>query len=514
MTKRLWGTLCITAMICLAGSSPAWAGRDNVIVALEDDVKTMDFYQTTSRVALYSAYMIWDPLLEREPKTGKIKPHLITSWKIVNNLTWEFKLHPGVKFHNGEPLTAEAVRFTIEDWILNPELKTPVAGGYKWVKKVEVVDDLTFRIHTDKPYPVMLERLAIVFPYAPKWTKEMLAKNGAQYFSTHALGSGPFKFVSYKAAQRIELVRNENYWKKGVPSYPKMTIRIIPELGTRVAELISGGVDVAVNIPPDQLDTINSSPNARGVEEPLLRIFFWQLDGDQRAPGTSPALKDVRVRRAIWHAIDSRSIIKHVLNGHGQYLDIPINPVAFGADTSLKGLEYNPEKAKALLKEAGWEKGFSLTIWNIAGLYKPVNEAAIGYLEKVGIKGVMKDYIGRYGEAAKLCQAGKTDGVWCPAWGSYNIFDADALWPYFFMIPEAPFNYNHDQELSDWLKAARETLDQNKRKELYHKAQKKIMDQAYWIPIFVVNGICGTNKDFHWDYGIDQVPRWQYGTWK
>ncbi len=97
-------------------------------------------YQTTSRVALYPVYMIWDPLLEREAKTGKIIPHLITSWKIVNNLTRKFKLQPGVYFHNDEPLTAEPVCFNMKDWILNPELKTPVAGGYKWVKKVGLED--------------------------------------------------------------------------------------------------------------------------------------------------------------------------------------------------------------------------------------------------------------------------------------------------------------------------------------------------------------------------------------
>ncbi len=501
-------------VVLLAAAPAAQAGKDHLVVAFEDAVKTMDYYQTTARVGIQTGYMIWDPLLERDPKDGSLHPHLVTSWKNINPTTWEFKLRPDVKFHNGNPLTAEAVRYTIEDRILDPRQKSPTLPGWKWVQKVEVINDLTFRIITEKPYPIILERLNVLFVYDPKWTKEMVAKNGENFLSRNAMGTGPYKFVKFEEGIRIELVRNENYWKKDWPKFKRMTIRFIPEMSTRMAELVSGGIDACDAILPDQIGAIAGNETTKVVEVPILRVNFWQFDGDGRAPGTPAALKDVRVRRAIWHAIDRKAIIQNVLSGHADLVNIPMNPKQFGADPSIQGYEYNPEKARALLKEAGCEKGLALNLWTYTNITKQVNEAAAGYLEKVGIKVGIKDYVGRVGEMEKVCTAGKTDGLLNMTWGSYNIFDADAIMPYFFMTPESPYCYNNDAELNTWLREARYTLDQKLRKSLYAKAQKRIIDRVYWMPIFTQRDIHGSNKKLHYDLGPDQVPRYQYATWK
>jgi len=506
--------ICFSLFLILFAFSPALAGKDHLIIAWEDSVKTMDYYQTTQRIGVNTGYMIYDPLLKRDPKDGSLHPHLVTEWKIINDTTWEFKLRPGVKFHNGNPLTAEAIRFTIEDRILDPAQKSPTAAGWKWVKKVEVKDDLTFRVITDGPYPLILERFNVLFPYDPKWVKEMVAKDGEAYLARNTMGTGPFKFVKFIEGNRIELVRNEDYWEKGYPKFPKMTIRFIPEQSTRIAELVSGGIDFAGNILPDQIPTIEQSKNSRANIVPILRISFWQFDSSGRAPNSPPALKDVRVRKAIWHAIDREAIIKNVLGGNADLANIPMSPKQFAADTSIKGYEYNPEKAKALLKEAGYEKGFDLNVWTYTAITKMANQAAIGFLEKVGIKGVIRDYVGRVGEMEKLCIASKTDGALNMTWGSYNIFDPDAIMTYFFMSPEAPYDYTNDAELIGWLRQARGTLDRQKRRDLYLKAQKRIIDQAYWMPFFTQRSISGVNKNLDLTVGVDEVPRFQYATWK
>jgi len=505
---------CLGFLGIFLASGPAIAGKDHLIVAWEDSVKTMDYYQTTQRIGVNVGYMIYDPLLKRDPKDGSLHPHLITEWKIINDTTWEFRLRPGVKFHSGNLLNAESIRFTIEDRVLDPAQKAPTAAGWKWVKKVEVKDDLTFRVITDGPYPLILERFNVLFPYDPKWVKEMVAKNGEAFLSRNAMGTGPFKFLKFTEGNRIELVRNENYWEKGYPKFPKMTIRFIPEQSTRIAELISGGIDVAGNILPDQVPTIQQSKTAEMLIVPILRLSFWQFDSAGRAPNSSPALKDARVRKAIWHAIDREAIIKNVLGGYVDLANIPMSPRQFAAETSIKGYEYNPEKAKALLKEAGYDKGLNLNVWTYTAITKMANEAAIGYLEKVGIKGVIRDYVGRVGEMEKLCQTSKTDGALNMTWGSYNIFDPDAIIPYFFMSPEAPYDYTNDAELTDWLRQARTTLDKQKRKDLYAKAQKRIIDQAYWMPFFTQRSMYGVNKSLTLTVGIDEVPRFQYATWK
>lgn len=505
------------AFLLLAGlllaAGPALA-KDHLIVGFEDALKTMDCHQTDQRVGIQVGYLIWDPLLERDPHDGTLKPHLVTSWKALNETTWEFKLRKDVKFHNGNPLNAEAVRFTIEDRILDPKQKSPNVAGWKWVKKVEVVDDYTFRVITQNPYPLVLERFNTLFVFDPKWTKEMEAKNGPRYLSRHAMGSGPFKFVEFQDGIKIEMVKNENYWKKGWPKFDKLTIRFIPERSTRLAELIAGGIDVAHAILPDQIPTVLKDPKLKLIEVPILRVNFWQFDGDLKARGTPPALKDVRVRQAIIHAIDREAIIKNVLGGHADLVNVPCNPRQFGCEYPFKGYEYNPEKAKALLKEAGAEKGFKINLWTYTAITKQANEAAAGYLAKVGIEAVIKDYVGRVGEMAKVAAAGKTDGILNMTWGSYNIFDADAIIPAFFMPPESVYCYNNDKDVIGWLRAARGMVDPAKRKDLYAKAVKRICEKAYWMPFFTQRDLHGANKHVDYILGLDQVPRYQYASWK
>lgn len=515
MKTTKWLTIIILGLVLILSSSiPVLAGKDHLTIALQNVPAGVDFYASTSRAVLQISYMIFDPLLEREPKTGELKPHLVTSWKIIDDLTWEFKLRPGVTFHNGNPLNAESVRFTIMDYLLNPEIKSPHAGAFKWCKDVQVIDDLTFRVITEKPYPLVTQRFNVLFPYDPAWTKEMMAKHGAAYLARHAMGTGPFKFIKFVEGEKIELVRNDNYWKKGVPEFAKMTFRFIIESSTRMAELMSGGVDVNVAVTPDQRPLIKKDKNLALIYSPLLRVIFMQLDSQLNAPKTPKAIKDVRVRRAINYAIDRETIRKAIFGGFGANCYLPINPVSFGADPTIASPKYDPEKAKTLMKEAGYEKGFDLTIWTPFSMWKKLAEAAMPYFEAINIKLKIRDYSGRWGEFVKLFKAKKTDGIVLMSWGSYNIFDADAIWSYFFMTPEGPFNYNQNEELNDLLHQARETLDQAKRKELYKKAQKIIVDQAYWTPLYTSYVVHGTNSHLHYVLGFDQVPRWQYGTWK
>jgi len=499
-------------MLVLAVIYPASAGQQHIKVALSDALPGVDYYQTTSRVNVQVAYLTFDPILERDSKTGELKPHLATSWKVIDDVTWEFKLRQDVKFQNGNPFNAESVRYTVMERVLDPAQKSPQAGGFKWIKNVEVVDEFTFRIITKNPYPLVLQRMNVLFPYDPKWTREMESKHGKAYLARHTMGTGPFKLTKFVEASRIELVKNPLYWKKNVPAYDKLTIRIIPEESTRIAELISGGIHDAP-ISPDSIPLIKKNKNLRLINVPILRVVAWQFDSDGRAEGSPEALKDVRVRKAIWHAIDRKMLLEQLLPGGTSYLNIPINPVAFGAVKDMPGPEYDPEKAKALMKEAGWEKGFTVSVWCFNKWLIKLTEASMPYLEKLNIKVKIRDYNGRYGEFAKAWAGGKCDGITGVSWGSYNIFDADSLWSYFFMIPESLYNYSKDKELSDWLHRARETLDPNERKELYSKAQQRIIDKAYWVPLWVQHALNGANKHFVYEYGSDQVPRWQYGKW-
>lgn len=500
-------SLAAAAMLSVAVSVPAQAERDSMNVAFYSKFHTMEPYQTSSRQMLQMGYLVWDPLVLRDPDTGKILPHVAVSWETPTERSWKFKIRDDVKFHNGNPLTSEAVRYTIEDRVLNEELKSPRLPNFKWVKSVEVIDDTNFIIHTHEPYAMALERLNTLFIMDPKWGKE----HDFQYLQEHAMGSGPYKWVSWTKGSNIKLVRNEDYWMKGVPAIENVTIKVVPEAATRLAELFSGGVDVSLNLLQDQVEAFDKQADYEVLNFPIIRVDFWQFDSMGRASDTP--VKDVRVRRAIQHAINKEKIVDKLVRDEGYQVHTPMSPHHFGFDETVKSYPYDPEKAKKLLAEAGHPNGFEIDLWQYSDHQNLPNQAAMQMLEQVGIKVNLKNYIGNSQQMGKLRRGGKVTGIGNFNWGSYNIFDADAILFPFFDI-ESSNNYAGDEELSKWLNEARNSVDPEVRKAIYQKAQKRIIEQAYWMPFFGVKRFYGVHKDLELKAGLDEVPRLQFAKWK
>ena len=503
--KRLALGLALTGLS--VNSAMAGKSDDTLSVAAYTKFHTMEPFQTSARQMIQVGYMMWDPLVLREPETGKVIPHVAPSWKQVDDLTWEFKIRDDVTFHSGNKMTAEAVRFTIEDRVLNAEPPSPRLSNFKWAKSVEVIDDTTFRIHCHQPYPLVLEQLNTLFLMDPKWTKE----NTFEHVQGNAMGSGPYKFVSWDKGSKLTMVRNEDYWMKGVPAIKNAVIKIVPEASTRLADLFSGGVDVSLNLLNDQVPSFDDQPDYEVMNFSILRIDFWQFDAMGRA-SDSP-LKDARVRRAVAHAIDRKKILDKLIQREGYEVNASTSPYHFGHNEAIKGHEYDPKKAKALLAEAGYKDGFEMDLWQYASHQKLFNQAAMQMLSKVGIKVNLKDYVGNSQQMAKLRRAGKLTGIANLNWGSYNVFDADMILHPFFDI-EASNNYAGDKELSDWVNEARTSMDQDRRKDLYMMAQQRIHEEGYWMPTFGVRRFYGKHKDLDLVAGVDEVPRLQFASWK
>lgn len=506
--KKLTVGLTLLTIFIMAVVPAVAAKKDTMIIGQHTKFSSLDQYKSGQREGIQLNVMLFDTLVTRDAKTGRIQPGLARSWKNIDPLTWEFKIQPGVKFHNGNPCNAEAVRFTLEDRILADQ-KSPVHGNFKWINKVEVLDDLTFRIISHEPYPLVLERLNVVYVYDPVYCKEA----GDDKMGEAPMGSGPYMFVKWDRGSRVVLKKNPNYWQKGKAKIDNVIVRIIPEASTRVAELLAGGIDFAINLPPDMWPVVEKDKNSAAMGVPILRTNFWQFDSVGKA--SKGPWNDKRVRQAIIHAVDREAIIKNIIQGHASELHGPLNPLHWGYDPAVKDLDYayNPEKAKALLKEAGYEKGFEIDLWQYAGYQDQPNQASMAYLEQVGIKVNLKDYRGNVGQMVKLRNAGKITGIGNFAWGSYNIFDADAILASWFLLKEGK-NYAMDQELNDWCQAARSSVDPEERSALYNKAQKKIIDEAYWMPFFIVHQIYGRNKDLNIVVGNDEVPRYHEASWK
>jgi peptide/nickel transport system substrate-binding protein len=501
----------VVLALLLPGPNPAQAAKDKVVVAFGSNIPTLDPHMHASRLAHIADWHLYDTLMDRDPKTYKPIPGLASSLRSINPLTWELKLRHGVTFHNGEPFNAEAVKFTL-DRILNPATKSVTRGNFTWIKEVKVIDDYTVHLITAKPFPAAAEFLTLAYIVPPKYLKAV----GDEEFSRKPVGTGPYKFVEWKKAEYLTVEANEHYWKdspKGMPKIKIIVFRTIPETTTQIAELLSGGVDIIRNVPPDQIPVIQSSPNARISATKILRVNFLMLDSSGRASQTP--LMNQKVRQAIAYAINVDEMLKEILGGYAERTATGVNPLHFGFDPSIKPYPYDPERAKKLLTEAGYPNGFEITLNTYSGSITSVDQMAdaiTGYLAKVGIK-VKRRHIQDVGLWTSSNKEGKLEGMLYYSWGSNSIFDADALL-YALAYSKEPLSYVRDKELDTLLDEARSQIDPQKRLDLYAKIQQRMHEQVYWVPINVQYTIEGVNKKLNYEASSDEMMRVYSASWK
>jgi len=225
---------------------------------------------TNNIVTLIINGSIYDTLLTRD-KQLQITPRLATAYKLVSEKVWEVKLRSGVKFHNGEPFDANAVKFSFER-IYRQDFKSPQKGWFSTIDRVEVVDPTTVRFHTKVPDPAMPARMTLMYQLAPKY----VAQVGDVQANLKPVGTGPFKFVEWSKNERIVVEANDEHWT-GKPAVRRATWRPIPELGARIAALQTGQADLIVNVPPDQLPTLAATKTVRVEKIPSCRIIYFGI---------------------------------------------------------------------------------------------------------------------------------------------------------------------------------------------------------------------------------------------
>jgi peptide/nickel transport system substrate-binding protein len=273
---------------------------------------------------------------------GKPQPSLAESYKVIDDLTWEFKLRSGVKFHDGTDFNADAVKFTY-DRTLEPGFKTGWRSFIDPVTKVEVIDPLTVRIHTKIPFPTLLAQLS----YLPIVSPTAVKKEGAEGFGKQPVGTGPYKFKEWVPGTRLALDAFDGYWR--APAKIKhVVIRPIPELSTRISELETGGVDIIMQVPPDQVARLKENKSLKIVGVASTQPMVLQIN----TRAANKALADPRIREAISLAIDRASVKDKLLLGEATLINGPVTPEYLGYDPSLPVPVYDPAKAKKLLEDA------------------------------------------------------------------------------------------------------------------------------------------------------------------
>ena len=476
------------------------AAKGKLVIAQGAETTTLDPHKGGSAIFVNACITMYDLLL-RVDREGKRRLALATSYKNIDPVTWEFKLRKGVKFHNGDTLTASDVKFSY-DRMRDPKTKNPFRFFFKDITEVQIVDDYTVRIITKKPDPVLPSRVAFAgFIVPAKYIKE----HGDEYFAKHPIGSGRYKFVKWAKNDYVELEANENYWGDSPATTKKLIFKVIPETGSRMAALQTGEVDIATNVPPFMISKLEKNPKIKVVSGPSGRVIFIGfnlLEAEKAGP-----LMKKKVRQAINYAVDKQSLIKHVLMGSGEQLATPLVPVAFGYDPTIKPYLYDPDKAKTLLKEAGYPNGFETEFATGSGRYlmdKQIAEAIIGMLAKVGIKAKLKVY--EWGQYEKVRKAHKVEPLYLLGWGN-TLSDADGTLV-LTLISKSPYSNYSNPVLDKMLMAARFEMNTEKRKGQYSEILRLIKDEAPWIFLYQQRdnyGVRDTVANFHQRAGSERM---------
>ena len=481
--------------------------RGQLVAALDSDRETLDPHQATGTIDYMVLMHVFDHLIARNPETMKLVGGLAESWRTVDDLTWEFKLRKGVKFQNGEPVNATAVKFSI-DRVLDPAQKSYLRDRFKGITSVQVGDDLTVRLKTDKPNPVLLERLTNLAILPPAYVKE----KGDAFIAKNPVGSGPYRFVEWARGQRLVVEASPSYWGPQ-PAVKTLVFRPIPEVATAIAEMMAGSVDFIRLVPPDQIPAIEGSGKAYITTAPIIRVIFLNFDVAGRA-GAGPT-QNIKVREAISHAIDVDGIITHVLGGRGLKLGTVVNPMKFGYDPSIKPVPYDPAKSKQLLAEAGVAPGTKLEFMTYSGSIiasRQVGDAVSGYLSKVGLQ-TNHQHIEDIGLSSNLERTGKLKDIYLASWGSWSVFDADMILYPRFHSSEA-FAYVRDPKLDEWLDIGRNTVNAGKRMEAYRQVQRYVADNYLVFPMYAQTSVMAVSNKLNYKAASDETIALWRATWK
>ena len=365
----------------------------------QGDILTMDPHSQNESLNIAANLWVYDPLVRYNEKF-EVVPSLATSWEQVSPTLWRFKLREGVKFQDGSPFTADDVVFSLKRAMApSSQFKSYVAG----IKDVKAIDPLTVEVVLEGPNPVLLRQLPVLAIMSRAWSEKNSAAapqdfnhKEESYSGRNAMGTGPYKLKSREVDVKTVYVENDNWWgkptKKG--NVTEIVYTPIKQNATRTAALLSGEVDFVLDPPAQDLDRLRQQ--AKVLDGNEYRTIYIGLDVKSpelkysNIKGKNP-LQDVRVREALYRAIDIEAIKKSVMRGMSLPTGTMIAPQVAGYTPELgKRVPFDPEKARALLKEAGYDNNFELTLDCPNNRYindEAICQAILAMWAKVGVKG-------------------------------------------------------------------------------------------------------------------------------
>ncbi len=501
MKNRLLLTTCLLLSGALAFAT---AQAKELKMAYDADPVTLDIHEQLSGGVLQLSHMSFDPLI-RWTKELAFEPRLATRYERLNDTTVRFYLRKGVKFHSGNTMTATDFKWTFNRLKESPDFK----GIFANFTELNIIDDHTIDLVTSGPYPLVLHTATYIFPMDSQFysgtdangnDKGAIVKNGASFASTNLSGTGPFKVVSREQGVRIVFERFADYWDKNSPgNVDRIVFTPIKDEQTRVAALLSGDVDFIAPVSPNDFGQIRGASNVELITMPGTRIITFQLNQERR-----PEFKDPRVRMAIVHAVNNEAIVDKIMKGFATPA-AQFSPAGYlGYNPALKP-RFDLDLAKQLMKDAGYENGFSVTMMAPNNRYvndDKIAQAVAAMLAKINIKVDLQtmpkaQYWPAFDDrAADIMMIG---------WHS-DTEDSANFYEFLAMTPDQSTgfgaynsgNYSSDFVDSMTLKANMET-DAEKRASMLQEIEAKIFQDAGFIPLHWQNLAWAARKGVHID---------------
>ncbi len=342
--------LTISALSALVLAAPLPVAAEEIVIGVASVRKGHDNRTETSNASTGIFYAIHEALIERDAfQPGKFIPSLATEWEMINDTTMELKLREGVTFHNGDTMDAYDVEASLDPIIKleSKRYRNPHGKMFYNFEDVEVVDDMTVRIHTKRPDALMETLLSV--RNAGIRSLDQINDGQEDQHGLNPIGAGPYKVVSFVPGESVVVERFDEYWGEPAP-FDKVNFLRIPEVLTRITALVNGEVDIISEIPPDQYPLIDNEPGLKRVEVtyPMYHVYLFN--------NAHPVTKDVKLRQALTHAINYDGLVEALFSGQGKApTGMQYEEVGATYNPDLNIFRYDPERARQLLAESDYD---------------------------------------------------------------------------------------------------------------------------------------------------------------
>lgn len=494
------------------GATDALAGRadDTLNWATDREVSVIDPYYNNTRELVVMGHLGWDGLMFLNLETDEYEPLLATSWEWIDDTTLELDLRDDVTFHDGSSFGPEDVVYTVNH-ISDPDNGVLTQANVNWMESAEQTGSNTVRIHLKEPFPAAFAYLANAIFILPEGLYDdatTTADGTKDYGSVDPVGTGPYKFVESRAGEYVLWEKNDAYMQgtpKGQPQIGKINFRTIKEMNTQIAELLTGGLDWVWDVPKDQADRLQGMGGVTVENAPTMRISYIAFDVD--GSSGEQFYTDQKVREAFAHAINRKAIVENMVGPASVVINAACHPDQFGCAEDLRDWEYDPDKARQLLADAGYPDGFSTDIY--AYRQREYTEAVIGDLAKVGIDANLTFL--QYDALRDLVRKGETP-LNHMTWGSNSIPDASASVGQFFTgTADDPAN---DPEVIALIDKGNTSIDPEERRQAYREALTIITEKLYWLPMFTYAKYYAWSEELNFEPTSDEIPRFYLSSWK